>query len=296
MCGIAGFSISDKDHKVIRTRLLSEAMLRQIQVRGTDATGAVWSENTENGVELYFAKDAVDADTFIDLNIDLIPKYTRTALLHTRYATKGDPSNNNNNHPIMTNKVIGVHNGVITNDDDLFEELGVKRIAEVDSEAIFQLLSVGKDRLVDLKKLRGRAAIAWYDINDPFTMHLARLDGSPLWVGHTEGGSTLFASTESQLRKSAVDAGVTLQTIWEVPEYLYLRIVKGNIAERRALPKPYVVTARPNYYKPNKSFTNLPAPYYKEPKRIDPFAFNESQRRAAMTLRDRMDFDYFNRR
>ena len=52
MCGIAGFSISDKDHKVIRTRLLSEAMLRQIQVRGTDATGAVWSENTENGVEL----------------------------------------------------------------------------------------------------------------------------------------------------------------------------------------------------------------------------------------------------
>jgi asparagine synthetase B (glutamine-hydrolysing) len=271
-------------------------MLRQIQVRGTDATGAVWSENTEDGVELYFAKDAVDAETFIDLNIDLIPKYTRTALLHTRYATKGEPSNNNNNHPIMTNKVIGVHNGVITNDDDLFEELGVKRIAEVDSEAIFQLLSVSKDRLIDLKKLRGRAAIAWYDTLDPFTMHLARLEGSPLWVGHTEGGSTLFASTEPLLRKSAVDAGVTLQTVWEVPQYLYLRIVKGMIVERRALPIPNVVTARPSYYKQNKSFASLPAPYYPQPKRVDPFAFNESQRRAAMTLRDRMDFDYFNRR
>ena len=238
MCGIAGFSISDKDHRVIRTRVLSEALLKQIQQRGRDATGAVWSEYTDNGTELYYAKEALPADDFIKRNISFIPKHTRTALLHTRYATKGSPENPDNNHPIIVPSIIGVHNGHISNDDEVFAELGVERIAEVDSEAIFQLLANSMDPVEVLPTLEGRAAIAWYELNDPSTMHLARLSGSPLWIGHTPNGSLVFASTRGLLTTAAANAKVHLQTIWEVPEFMYLKVVKGQIVERRPIQDP----------------------------------------------------------
>lgn len=238
MCGIAGFSISDKDHRVIRTRVLSEALLKQIQQRGRDATGAVWSEYTDNGTELYYAKEALPADDFIKRNISFIPKHTRTALLHTRYATKGSPENPDNNHPIIVPSIIGVHNGHISNDDEVFAKLDVERIAEVDSEAIFQLLANSMDPVEALPTLEGRAAIAWYELNDASTMHLARLSGSPLWVGHTPNGSLVFASTRGLLTTAAANAKVHLQTIWEVPEFMYLKVVKGQIVERRPIQDP----------------------------------------------------------
>lgn len=234
MCGIAGFSISDKDHKVIRTRLLSDKLLRQIQSRGRDATGAVWSENTEDGLELFYAKEPVNADLFVKRNIELIPNFTRTALLHARYATKGSKDNSANNHPIVVPGVIGVHNGHIGNDDEIFETLGVERIAQVDSEAIFQLLA-NIDDLNRLGELWGRAAIGWYEADDPKTMHLARLDGSPLWIGHTKNGSLVFASTKQILEDACRQANVYLAQVWEVPEGMYLKVVKGEIVEKRML-------------------------------------------------------------
>ncbi len=60
---------------------------------------------------------------------------------HTRMPTKGSPENNDNNHPILAGKVVGVHNGRITNDDALFVRGGYPRQGEVDSEIIFRLLS-----------------------------------------------------------------------------------------------------------------------------------------------------------
>jgi glucosamine 6-phosphate synthetase-like amidotransferase/phosphosugar isomerase protein len=234
MCGIAGFSISDKDHRVIQTRLLSDKLLRQIQSRGRDATGAVWSENTEIGLDLYYIKEAVDGDTFVNRNIELIPKHTRTALLHARYATQGSKDNPANNHPIVVPGIIGVHNGHIGNDDQVFETLGVERIGQVDSEAIFQLLA-NIDDLNRLGELWGRAAIGWYEANDAKTMHLARLDGSPLWIGHTKNKSLVFASTKQILETACHQAHVDLVQVWEVPEGMYLKVVKGEIVEKRML-------------------------------------------------------------
>jgi glucosamine 6-phosphate synthetase-like amidotransferase/phosphosugar isomerase protein len=283
MCGIAGFSISDKDHRVIRTRLLSEALLRQIQSRGRDATGAVWSENVEGNTELYFVKDDVDADTFIKQDIAMIPKYTRTALLHTRYATQGSPEYNENNHPIVVPTVIGVHNGHISNDDEIIEELGVERIGEVDSEAIFHLIAeVGKD-LKKLNKLQGRAAVGWYEIDDPKTMHLARLSGSPLFIGKTKGDSLVFASTKELLEKACREAHVGLVQVTEIPEWTYLKVVKGEIVERRSLRKVEQSRLIPSMPMRDRDYVN-------------PHMFNVSARKQTTSLRDRMDTAYGFRR
>ena len=247
MCGIAGFSISNKEHRKLKSRNLAEKLLLEIVARGEDATGAAWSEESDGKTEEFFAKEALPAELFVEYLEEMVPRFTRTAILHTRYATKGSPTDNNNNHPIVIpNKIVGVHNGVIVNDDELFETNDWDRIGEVDSEAIFQIIANKKNPLKKLLDLKGRAAIAWFCVDDPQTLHLARLEGSPLFVGHTYGGSLIFASTETLLKEAAREAKVSLATVWEVPEMMYLKVRAGEIVERLPIgDKPKQLPTRP---------------------------------------------------
>ena len=119
MCGIAGFCINDADHKKLKTRSIAKSLLLAIQERGEDATGAAWSENDNGKPALFYAKSDMPAHEFIESLDDLMPRYTRTAILHTRWATKGDPADNDNNHPIVVGNTVGIHNGVITNDNSV---------------------------------------------------------------------------------------------------------------------------------------------------------------------------------
>lgn len=248
MCGIGGFSISDTEHRLLKSRDLAAALTNRLVVRGRDATGAAWVERGEDGKPaIYYAKDAVPAQVLTRDYPRLMPRYPRAAILHTRYATQGSPSNNANNHPILIpDKVIGIHNGVIVNDDDLFAEHGWERIAQVDSEAIFQLIGHATKPLKALTELEGRAAIAWFGVNDPQTLHLARLEGSPLFVAYTHGGSTMFASTDDILHAALADCGIKPKVVYEVPEWTYMRIVRGKIVNREALKTedPMVARAR----------------------------------------------------
>ena len=57
--------------------------------------------------------------------------------------TKGHPTILANNHPIRHGAVVGIHNGIIVNDDELFAGHGIERAEPemtVDSEAIFALV------------------------------------------------------------------------------------------------------------------------------------------------------------
>ena len=184
---------------------------------------------------MFYAKSDMPAHEFVESLDDLMPRYTRTCILHTRWATKGDPADNGNNHPIIVGNTVGIHNGVITNDDELFESHGWERQAEVDSEAIFQLIEHAKDPLAALPTLRGRAAIAWLDTDEPNTLHLAKLEGSPLFVGYTNNGSVFFASTEPLLREAAAEAFLRLVRIDEVEPWSYIKIVNGAVVKRRKL-------------------------------------------------------------
>ncbi len=73
---------------------------------------------------------------------------TTLILGHTRHPTKGPPQNKNNNHPLRAGMLLGVHNGHINNDDDLFARRHYPRQGQVDSEIIFRLL--------------------WHDLSQPF--------------------------------------------------------------------------------------------------------------------------------
>jgi glucosamine 6-phosphate synthetase-like amidotransferase/phosphosugar isomerase protein len=104
---------------------------------------------------------------------------------HCRFPTKGGINNNLNNHPQVIDHIIGVHNGTILNDDALFEEFKDKfsRIAEVDTEIIFQLIAhFSKDGRPNTrpaieksaKLLSGGFACAVQNVTLPYHLYLFR--------------------------------------------------------------------------------------------------------------------------
>ena len=122
-------------------------------------------------------------------------------LVHVRDYTKGHPTIEANNHPIRHGSVVGIHNGIILNDEEIFARYGFERAEPemtVDSEAIFALAEHAEGSPEALEELTGAMATAWFDERLPSTLFLARAVGRPLWIG-TAGKELFFASTRDAL-------------------------------------------------------------------------------------------------
>ena len=231
MCGIAGFCLAPGDK--FDGKKLSTCLLEQIVQRGEHATGAAWVFNDKVAKKsaIAISKAPVPAYKF-GTYLEKMPKETRRAILHTRWATQGSPQNNLNNHPILSGRIVGVHNGHLANDREIFKALSCKRHGEVDSEAAFALLDNTKYQPADvLESLRGRAALAWFDARDKRDLHLARVTDSPLAIGTTDAGSLIFASTMPLLVAACDDAGVELAWAENIKPLTYMRVRNGEILE-----------------------------------------------------------------
>jgi glucosamine--fructose-6-phosphate aminotransferase (isomerizing) len=233
MCGIAGFSLSASS-PVSRT-LAAQALLAGIAERGADAVGYAWRNG---GPEIGVRKLRGGASRLLE---ELgLPEDTSQALLHVRDYTKGHPDIEANNHPIRHGSVVGVHNGVVENDDALLARYGLRRHEDamtVDSEAIFALMELRQHDARALGEIRGAMAAAWLDERDAETLYLARGLARPLWLGR--GACELFfASTRRALRIAEAALGVRLE-VCEVREGRLLRVVRGEVVrERRFRPDP----------------------------------------------------------
>src|SRR5919108_5278007 len=134
MCGIAGYSLTEKS-ELDRT-LAAQALLAGIAERGADAVGYAY----RNGGHICVHKQRSGASALLD-RIE-VPQSATEALLHVRDYTKGHPRIEANNHPVRHGAVVGIHNGVIFNDEEILDRHGFERAhpdMTVDSEAIFAL-------------------------------------------------------------------------------------------------------------------------------------------------------------
>src|ERR687884_238479 len=120
MCGIAGYSLSPTS-AVDRTRA-AQALLAGIAERGADAVGYA---HRAAGEAITVLKQRSGASAL--LHEIAIPSEATQVLVHVRDYTKGHPSLAANNHPVRHGAVVGVHNGIIVNDDELFACHGIAR-------------------------------------------------------------------------------------------------------------------------------------------------------------------------
>lgn len=232
MCGIAGFCIN-KD-EVIDARNLAKCLLKGIEARGKDATGAAWYNGKTNCVN--YIKAPKPATDFCRNELWRLPSGVKNVILHTRWATQGSPKSEHNNHPIVIENLVGVHNGHISNDKAILDyarnQFGHKRIGEVDSEAAFVIAKYSDNPLTDFANaLHGRAALAWIDGDKPRELNLTRVTDSPLVVAQTPKGSLVFASTKSILEKAMKEAGLKIEWINEMDEYEYMKVRNGAVIE-----------------------------------------------------------------
>jgi|SRR5215208_720085 len=241
MCGIAGYSLSASS-SVERT-LAAQALLAGIAERGADAVGYAYRRGT-SAVTIHKQRSGASAL----LEQVVLPASTTEVLIHVRDYTKGHPRIEANNHPIRHGAVVGVHNGIIFNDDELMAEHGFERAEPemtVDSEAIFALAEAREARPEALEQLRGSMATAWLDERRTSTLFLARGVGRPLWLG-TGRDEVLFASTKEalevterflrlKLRKRELDEG-TLAVIGDGQLLEKRRFKPDSDFEERTLP------------------------------------------------------------
>jgi len=227
MCGIAGYSLSP-DSPVERT-LAAQALLAGIAERGADAVGYAYRMD-DGRVDVTKLRGGASAL----LDEITVPREASQALLHVRDYTKGHPDIEVNNHPIRHGSVVGVHNGVIVNDDDLLSRYGIERSHEqmtVDSEAIFALMEVRRHNPRALRELRGTMAAGWLDERHPESLFLARGISRPLWIGRT-GTDLFFSSTRRALAIVEAALRVRLDTR-ALREGRLLEVVAGRVAHKR---------------------------------------------------------------
>ena len=165
-----------------------------------------------------------------------IPVEATQALVHVRDYTKGHPTIEANNHPIRHGAVVGIHNGIILNDEEIFARYGFERAEPdmtVDSEAIFALAEHAEGRPEALEELLGAMATGWFDERRPETLFLARAVGRPLWIGTAAARSLLRLHARRARGARAVHCGITLRKR-EVDEGTLLRVEEGHVATASA--------------------------------------------------------------
>ena len=189
MCGIGGIYMVGND---LLPTVQTEAMFKALDDRGGHASGVAWLWHDSD--ELLVFKGARTATSISSQMFKKIGSQVRYAMFHTRYTTKGSTSYNGNNHPIVGHGITLTHNGVLRNDNQVFRSLGVRRLHEVDSEAINAVLSVdGVESLpVDID---GSMSIAWVDSTvSNTTINLFTNGKNPLVIGRTIEGHVVWAS------------------------------------------------------------------------------------------------------
>jgi glucosamine 6-phosphate synthetase-like amidotransferase/phosphosugar isomerase protein len=245
MCGIAGYSLHPAS-QIDRT-LAAQALLAAIAERGADAVGYAYRLDGKVSVH----KQRSGASALLD-RIS-VPADVTQALIHVRDYTKGHPRITANNHPVRHGSVVGVHNGIILNDEEVFAHHGFTRERPrmtVDSEAIFALADAEGSRAAPLEELCGSMATAWLDEREPETVFVVRGVGRPLWLGEGRH-ETFFASTEAAL---------------EVLErYLALKLRKREVPEGALVPLVNGKRMKAERFKPDRAFEESPLPAVRAP-------------------------------
>lgn len=205
MCGIFG-AFGDYSPKLVRGLALRN------ERRGRDSYG------------FYTGKGVMKAPCSIRyaLKESLLNQKHRFILGHTRQATRGTISYRNA-HPFRYGDIIGMHNGIVNNFDELKAKYGQDQM-EVDSEIIFWGLA--KKGWTFLKELRAYWGLAWQDLRVPHFVWLSRNSGM-LSYAKSENGKALYYSSDKDDLK---DLG--FPTTIDVADGHVLRIHTGTLVLR----------------------------------------------------------------
>lgn len=147
MCGIFGIIGQIDSQNAQHLKKDVESLFLLSESRGKEASGLAFS----NEKEIQVIKKDVPASRlirekqFADLFKKMIPEigmFKFEVIGHSRLVTTGSEENEYNNQPVIKNRNVVIHNGIITNFEKLFSEnTDLEKQYEVDTEIIPSLFS-----------------------------------------------------------------------------------------------------------------------------------------------------------
>ncbi len=218
MCGIFGLLISEKLH-ISPEELMQivNNMFKLSESRGKEASGLALRFKES----IYVLKEPVTSSRLVKTanyknlftktlkNEDFCDNQLQAPILvlgHSRLQTNGQSEINANNQPVVKDGAIGVHNGIIVNDDKLWKSFpALEKKYDVDTEVFLSLLqlfrSQGKSivdsvRLV-FEKIEGSASVA-VQFDDENSLMLATNTGS-LYVALSQNEKILVFASEKYI-------------------------------------------------------------------------------------------------
>ena len=194
MCGIVGYVGKENAASILIDGL------SKLEYRGYDSAGICVRDESNGNVEVVKAKGRLR--TLIEKTDDGHSVIGTSGIGHTRWATHGEPSENNA-HPHCSDdkNVVLVHNGIIENFQELKEKL-VKRgytfYSETDTEVAVKLIDYYYKKTESpltaiataMLHIRGSYAFGVMFKDCPNKIFAARKD-SPLIIGKSEHGTLI---------------------------------------------------------------------------------------------------------
>ena len=224
MCGIVGFT----GHRQAAPVLLDG--LAKLEYRGYDSAGIAVRDGEKN-VEIVKAKGRLRVLT--EKTNEGAAMHGTCGIGHTRWATHGEPSELNA-HPHCSDdrNVVGVHNGIIENYQELREKLqhkGYNFYSDTDTEVAIKLIDYYYKKYehtpVDainhaMVRIRGSYALAIMFRDYPEEIYAARKD-SPMIIGVADGESFVASDVPAILNYTI--------NVYYIGNMELCRLQKGNV-------------------------------------------------------------------
>ena len=224
MCGIVGFT----GHRQAAPVLLDG--LEKLEYRGYDSAGIAVRDG-EKDVEIVKAKGRLRV--LAEKTNNGTAMHGTCGIGHTRWATHGEPSELNA-HPHCSDdrNVVGVHNGIIENYQELREKLqhkGYNFYSDTDTEVAIKLIDYYYKKYehtpVDainhaMVRIRGSYALAIMFRDYPEEIYAARKD-SPMIIGVADGESFVASDVPAILKYT--------RNVYYIGNMEMCRLQKGNV-------------------------------------------------------------------
>jgi predicted glutamine amidotransferase len=212
MCGIFGL-ITKNSSYLVNSHLndFFDCLFKLSESRGKEAAGVAFL--SDNQIKIY--KKAVPASCFIkdkeykELFKRLNDENCFVAIGHARLVTNGSMEINYNNQPVIKDRIVGIHNGIIVNDSEIWRKFPLlKHEYEVDTEAIIALVGMFFKKNKTITKavkntfdiIKGSASIAFL-FTDKKCLLLATNTGSLYYYFWPQEEFLIFASERNILKK-----------------------------------------------------------------------------------------------
>ncbi len=221
MCGIFGLAINNginfNNNSVID---LVNSLFLYSETRGKESAGIAL--HSGNSINVY--KEAGSPSKFIKNTIykkefkKSIESYKEnrkskdfsfSLIGHSRLVTNGLQYKEVNNQPVVIENLVGIHNGIITNEEELWANNNkLKKEFEVDSEILLKLIDINLENEGSLEKaanntfnaIEGSASVATYFSKSTYLL-LATNTGSIFYINDLQNSFFIFASERFILKK-----------------------------------------------------------------------------------------------